>query len=170
ASAAERERRANLAAEAAAQLAAAEAAAVPVVPQTGALQGAQPPAPKNKLLQEAIFNTTDADRVFFAPGQATLNAEARALLARHVAQWRAGPRPQRINLHGHADGVGSAYDNLLLSKQRAESVARYLRNEVRGLRVVVHPHGETLPLVLAAGEHARNRRVEIIPEGRADWQ
>ncbi len=171
ASAAERERRANLAAEQAAQLAAANAALVPMAPKVGAMVDPQktiPPAAK--LVREHIFNTTDADRVFFEPGSAALDSASRALLQRHVASWRAGTKPSRINIHGHADGVGSAYDNLLLSKQRAESVARFLRAQVPGLRVMVHPHGETLPLVLAAGEHPRNRRVEIIPEERADWQ
>ncbi|MEM9602497.1 MAG: OmpA family protein [Pseudomonadota bacterium] len=170
ASAAERERRANLAAEAAAKAAAAAALAIPIAPPTAALKQDVQPAPAVKLIQEAIFNTTDADRVFFAPGDASLSREATELLARHVALWQAGPRPVRVNLHGHADGVGTPHDNLMLSKRRAEAVARYLRGAVKGLRVVVHPHGEALPLVLAAGEHRRNRRVEIIPEGRAEWQ
>ncbi len=170
ASAAERERRANLAAEQAAQLAAANAAAVPMAPKTAALHDEPTVAPAAKLVQEAIFNTTDADRVFFAPGSVDLDEAAKSQLQRHIADWRGGARPSRVNLHGHADGVGSVVDNFQLSKRRAENVARYLRSAVPGLKVVVHPHGEGVPLVLAAGEHQRNRRVEIIPEGRADWQ
>lgn len=174
ASSAAREYRANVAAETAARLAAAELTRVPVAPATAALKGkpdSQPQtAPAIALIREAIVNTTDADRVFFAPGEDQLNAESKALLARHIAAWRSGTRPTRVHLHGHADGVGAAYKNFLLSKRRAESVARFLRDAVPGLNVVVHPHGENMPLVLAAGAHERNRRVEVIPENRDGWQ
>ncbi len=68
-------------------------------------------------------------------------------------------------IEGHTDTTGQADYNQRLSEERAESVARILREEfqIPAERIETVGHGESRPLVEAGTreEHGQNRRVEI---------
>jgi outer membrane protein OmpA-like peptidoglycan-associated protein len=71
----------------------------------------------------------------------------------------------KIFLEGHTDDTGSAEDNLVLSKRRAESVKRYLIS--RGIRedfITADGKGEASPIASndTPKGRAENRRVEIV--------
>ena len=69
-----------------------------------------------------------------------------------------------IQVHGHTDDQGTEVYNNKLSRDRAQSVAKYLVSKgVRPHRLEAFGHGKNSPLINAASEEARktNRRVEI---------
>lgn len=72
---------------------------------------------------------------------------------------------REIVVAGHTDNVGSEPDNLLLAKNRAEAVAKYLGTEpgLEGIDVATQSFGETRPIATNETEEGRqrNRRVEI---------
>ncbi|MBL4608517.1 MAG: OmpA family protein [Pseudomonadales bacterium] len=76
----------------------------------------------------------------------------------------------QIQVSGHTDSSGSDSYNMMLSKQRAQSVANVLSsNSVSTQRLIIQGFGETQPIVTnnsAAGK-ASNRRVELklVPTG-----
>lgn len=69
-----------------------------------------------------------------------------------------------IAVVGHTDSVGDASSNQLLSEQRAQSVASYLRSQgIGGQRFIVMGNGEQRPIANNTTKEGRaqNRRVEI---------
>ena len=75
---------------------------------------------------------------------------------------------RQVQIHGHADEVGTESYNKDLSARRAHNTAKALLNMVNhDIQVEEVAHGETQPLSLDSSEQGRqqNRRVEIsIPE------
>ena len=71
-----------------------------------------------------------------------------------------------VSVNGHTDNVGSAQNNLTLSKKRAASVAAILKHELgkMAFKWKENGYGETKPLVPNNTEEnkQKNRRVEII--------
>ena len=75
-----------------------------------------------------------------------------------------GRRDIAIELVGHTDNVGSDEINLKLSKQRAESVAKYLMNKgISPARISVEGFGSSRPIASNDPEEGKtkNRRVDI---------
>jgi outer membrane protein OmpA-like peptidoglycan-associated protein len=71
----------------------------------------------------------------------------------------------KIFLEGHTDNTGSAEDNLVLSKRRAESVKKYLVSRgIRQHRITADGKGEASPIASndTPEGRAENRRVEIV--------
>lgn len=71
----------------------------------------------------------------------------------------------KLSIEGHTDRIGNAAKNLLLSEQRAQSVADYLvRKGVDKQRISAKGFGDTRPLMVEAPGVANpvNRRVEFI--------
>lgn len=69
-----------------------------------------------------------------------------------------------IQVHGHTDDQGTEVYNSKLSRDRAQSVARYLSSKgIKSHRIEAFGHGKNSPLINATSEEARktNRRVEI---------
>jgi len=67
-------------------------------------------------------------------------------------------------IDGHTDSLGSDSYNLTLSRQRAESVERYLISaQVQPVRMASYGYGEDYPIASNDSEagRARNRRVEL---------
>jgi len=70
-----------------------------------------------------------------------------------------------IEIRGHTDNIGSPSSNLLLSKNRAESVRKYLIGKgVNPSRIISKGLGETMPIEDNGTEkgRAKNRRTEVI--------
>ncbi|MDG6896891.1 hypothetical protein A6A19_02470 [Actinobacillus delphinicola] len=111
--------------------------------------------------------------VTFGFGKATLKPQAETALNDIYAQI-ASVHAQQVTINGYTDRIGSAKGNLRLSKERAESVAKYL--EGKGLPadiVAVNGYGSADPVVQCAKEHGKalikclapNRRVQISVNG-----
>jgi outer membrane protein OmpA-like peptidoglycan-associated protein len=70
-----------------------------------------------------------------------------------------------VMIEGHTDAIGSYATNDRLSKQRAESVKRYLiKNGIASRRIKTAGYGERRPIASNKTEFGRklNRRTEII--------
>ena len=69
-----------------------------------------------------------------------------------------------IRLSGHTDFIGSDDYNLVLSRNRARSVAdHFVSRGIQSQRIISYGFGKSRPIVLEKTDEARkiNRRVEI---------
>ena len=114
----------------------------------GAMEGAQP---SGSLV------------LLFPSGGTALNAENQAILDQASRLYREG-RPIIMIVSGSTDAVGVPAQNLILSQQRANAVARgMLARGIPAERTQILAKGETNPAVPAPRgvPEAQNRRVEI---------
>lgn len=124
-------------------------------------------------LQQMLARLTRRTRLTpsfrFAPGNAGLDAQSRANLLQ-LARWlRDGELDgQHLVLTGFSDGIGSAADNLALSRRRAESVRDALLAILGDslppdVTLSVEAYGEALPVLCDDSQWGRdtNRRVEL---------
>ena len=82
-----------------------------------------------------------------------------------LLKWLDDNKKLSIEIRGHTDNVGSSSSNLLLSKNRAESVRKYLIGKgVNPSRIISKGLGETMPIEDNGSDKGRaeNRRTEII--------
>ena len=101
--------------------------------------------------------------LYFVTGTDELTAESKVELQRVMAEIRKRPVAD-VELIGHTDTVGARLANDLLSKQRAETMRRFLLEAGISMdRIEVSGRGEREPLVPTVDEvdEPRNRRVEI---------
>jgi len=71
----------------------------------------------------------------------------------------------KLSIEGHTDNVGDKRANLLLSKQRAGSVVKYLTGKgIDGKRLKSDGKGDSVPVADNRSEsgRAKNRRVELV--------
>jgi outer membrane protein OmpA-like peptidoglycan-associated protein len=71
----------------------------------------------------------------------------------------------QIEVGGHADHIGSLEANLRISRQRADQVANYLKNQgIATERMQVKGYGNEKPVEnnLTPEQRAQNRRVDFI--------
>lgn len=101
----------------------------------------------------------DSD-ILFAFGSAELSPVAVARLADLVADV---PQGIAVSVIGHTDDVGSDADNLVLSQQRAETVAGAVAAARPDLILDIEGRGESDPVESNSDPEGReqNRRVEI---------
>lgn len=103
----------------------------------------------------------------FAPGQASLRAEARANLQKVVDFVQSHP-DLPVRIEGHTDSTGSANLNQVLSQQRADAVRQALVEEgIAPERLSALGLGEDQPVAANDTEEgrARNRRVDVVVVG-----
>jgi OOP family OmpA-OmpF porin len=130
---------------------------------------------------EPVSFTRNADVLFdFARSDyASITPRGREEL-RKVAQQVRERSPSsvgRVTVRGHADPIGSAQGNMILSEQRARNVARALSEEgLAAERIRIEGVGSAEPVVscsMNASRQARvdcnapNRRVEVVVAGGA---
>ena len=102
--------------------------------------------------------------VFFETGKATLLPTSFVELDR-VVQLLVEHPSYRLEIQGHTDSVGSPQANLLLSRERAESVSTYLISKgITQNQLEVKAFGQTQPITTNATEEGRaqNRRVQFV--------
>ncbi len=111
---------------------------------------------------------SDGDVTFvnieFASGKADILPQSEHLLD-DIAHAMLEYESLRLEVRGHTDDVGSEEDNLLLSQQRAESVANALvQRGVQRQRIATKGLGESQPLVPNDSDKNRkqNRRTEFV--------
>lgn len=103
------------------------------------------------------------DAVDFGPGEHSLSLSSRASLAGLIELLNAHPEVV-LQLGGHTDNLGTAKENLDLSKRRVMSVVKYLvSNGIEGDRLIPFGFGESRPIVsnTTAAGRAQNRRIEM---------
>lgn len=89
-----------------------------------------------------------------------LSEEDTAILRQHAAYLQAHPE-MVVQIHGHTDNFGPEQYNTFLSRLRASSAARILKEGgVRESQIRVSGWGSTRPLALPE-DHAANRRLEL---------
>lgn len=116
------------------------------------------------LLFERGARTVTLQGVTFATGKATLAPESEVVL-RDVAQQLAASPEIRVQVSGYTDNTGSRAVNMRLSRQRAQSVERFLvANGVSPAQVVAAKgFGPDNPVASnkTAEGRAMNRRVDL---------
>jgi len=109
-----------------------------------------------RLVREAIQNLE------FQTGKASIKPSSYPSLDRVAALLQA--KGFSLKLAGHTDNVGTDSKNMILSKDRAESVKQYLVSKgANPSRIEATGYGETQPIAsnkTAAGRQ-KNRRVEF---------
>lgn len=119
----------------------------------GEAKAAQPPRPEHFML-------------YFVSGGTRLTSESESKFAEILSRWKARENQANIEVVvvGHTDTVGSADDNIMLSMQRAKSIADRLRAAgVNHSALTLESHGEKQPLVATQDgvPEPRNRRVQV---------
>jgi OmpA-OmpF porin, OOP family len=118
------------------------------------------PVVKEEIIKKVEFA---AKNIFFATGSTKLLPKSFKPLNEVATIMSENPDLQ-LNVEGHTDNTGKAETNQLLSEQRAEAVAAYLKSKgVSDSRLKAAGFGPDQPVVenkTAAGR-AKNRRVEL---------
>jgi OmpA family len=102
--------------------------------------------------------------VYFRFDRYNLTAEARQVVDHAIAVARSGG-PARIVVTGNTDLAGTSRHNLVLSRERADAVRRYMmRRGIDPREISVRALGKTNPAIETADgvREPRNRRVEIV--------
>ncbi|MFT7411475.1 MAG: outer membrane protein OmpA-like peptidoglycan-associated protein [Oleispira sp.] len=119
------------------------------------------------------FSQVARNKIYFGGGKEGLSPKDEVLLDRIIFYMNNDPRVFAIYIDGHSDNRGRRYDNRQLSKNRAESVERYLIE--RGINtdiVTLRFHGQRYPIAsnnTSAGR-AKNRRVTVRLEQREEME
>jgi flagellar motor protein MotB len=113
--------------------------------------------------QEYIKNCNCA-AIFYKPYQVELNFETIVALEELIKQFETNAH-QKITILGHADRSGDEAKNVMLSKQRAESLKKYLiiaSSKIKSEDVIIEWYGSSRPIQsLPQSKKQFNRRTEI---------
>lgn len=124
------------------------------------------PGAEVKRVDDGIVVTFDGNNsgVYFETAKYNINAKSQETLNKLIRILKEYP-DTNVLVAGHTDSVGQDAYNMTLSKNRAQSVSRYLTaNGVAGSRLTTKWYGENNPVAsndTAAGR-AKNRRVNIV--------
>lgn len=124
------------------------------------------PTPVPLTLSEVVEDL-DLGEVEFEPGSATFTVQDTAVLD-VVADQLQGFSDGNIEVQAHTDDVGDPDVNLLLSRQRAETVVAYLTDRgVDAALLTPRGYGSQLPIADNDTEQGRaaNQRVALVVEG-----
>ena len=116
-----------------------------------------------ELVPIRVGESIRLNNLFFDVGRASLRPESYPELNRLAEIMKDRPG-LTIEVTGHTDSVGTAEDNLRLSRERAEAVAGYLgKKGVGGSRATTIGRGEEEPVAPNDNDDGRalNRRVEV---------
>ncbi len=130
--------------------------------------------PRRYTLDEILRNQTvraysprvDLDTITFDFGSATIGNDQMAAIDQlgRVMEDVIAKHPGEVYLiEGHTDAVGSDYDNLILSDQRAEAVATALSQnfDIPPENLVTQGYGEEFLKIDTQGPERQNRRAAI---------
>jgi len=102
--------------------------------------------------------------IFFESNSSKLNTDKSKIELDNLYKLLSSNPRIKIEIIGHTDNVGDDDFNLKLSKQRAESIEKYLLNhKIADDRIITIGYGETQPIVPNTNSENRrkNRRVEF---------
>jgi outer membrane protein OmpA-like peptidoglycan-associated protein len=125
-------------------------------------EGCPPPTPKKIIVKKEKI--VIMDKVYFDTARDLIKSKSKGILDDIVTVMKENPWLRKVRVDGHTDARGKREDNMVLSKDRAEAVKKYLvDNGVEVSRVETKGFGSDVPL--AAEENAaawkKNRRVEF---------
>jgi outer membrane protein OmpA-like peptidoglycan-associated protein len=110
------------------------------------------------------FEQINRSRIYFSTAKFALTGASQLKLD-HVVQYvKADPSVTGFYIDGHTDNVGRRLFNLELSKQRADTITKYLiANGVDEALITTRHHGERYPVKDNSNAKNRlvNRRVTI---------
>ncbi|HYF69692.1 MAG TPA: OmpA family protein [Ohtaekwangia sp.] len=115
------------------------------------------------LIPLTVGEVLALQNVFFKKGKATLKTESYTELNR-LANLMDQNRSMEIELSGHTDNIGNPEALLKLSRERVETVKKYLMQKgISGKRIKGKGYGAAQPLLRNDTEENRkkNRRVEV---------
>ncbi len=140
----------------------------PVLPNPKPAATTAQPArqPKPALVSKDTLEKYLPKNVFFVKSKSILLPESEPELNR-LAGFLKRNLMYKLRIEGHTDRVGNTEKNLVLSRQRAQSVADYLIQQGIDIsRISTIGYGDTRPLVLEAKDvpNEKNRRVEFFLE------
>jgi peptidoglycan-associated lipoprotein len=119
-------------------------------------------ASTKRLIYEVVISEDQGDFKF---GSAQLPEPARARIDEMIAQLKADPRGNFVEIEGHTDSSGDKMTNMRLGEARAEAVKRYLyeTHQVPLHKMNVISYGEEKPVSPnnTRQGRAQNRRVVI---------
>lgn len=113
--------------------------------------------------EEAAILKTAFENLEFETGKAVIRAGSFASLD-ELAKLLNDKPDWKLHIKGHTDNVGNDDSNMRLSKDRAESTAKYLQGKgIAPSRFIVEWFGETQPIAdnSTAEGRQKNRRVEM---------
>jgi len=113
---------------------------------------------------EATLKALNLPVINFASASAEIPPDAQPVLAKAATVMKTLPTTVRLEISGHTDNTGTTEGNLVLSRQRAQSVANFLVGAgVVREQIVTQGFGDSRPLSTNATEEGRfrNRRIEI---------
>jgi len=100
----------------------------------------------------------------FEPKSAKISDQNKIII-RNFLQHFSYSQSSTIRVSGHTDANGDKISNILLSRERAESVSEFLISEgILPHRILTTGYGESQPVAdnSSASEQAKNRRVELL--------
>ncbi|MCF7561341.1 OmpA family protein [Sabulilitoribacter multivorans] len=117
---------------------------------------------RKQLIEKGRFSTNG---ILFDSGSATIQPQSYGII-RQISQALQQDESMHLNIIGHTDADGSEETNLILSKNRAESVKEALIKvyNISGERLETEGKGESQPVAdnSTTQGKAKNRRVEFI--------
>ncbi|MGA8247336.1 MAG: OmpA family protein, partial [Nocardioides sp.] len=124
-----------------------------------------PASPPAKSRHRRAPNVVLKSDLAFGFNSATLSAPAKVAIAKLAQHVRQAGLKGKILVDGYTDSLGTAAHGKVLSQQRADAVAGYLRSHLGNapVQVVAVGHGEADPIASNATSAGRrqNRRVTI---------
>ena len=120
-----------------------------------------------KLLQNLVNNSSKSiilKNIYFENGNAVLKSESYQMLEELAAFLNENPTLS-LEIIGHTDNTGNASSNLILSKQRAQSVINFLVDKgIEKSRLKANGYGQQRPIASNDDEkegRELNRRIEV---------
>ncbi|KAB1066884.1 OmpA family protein [Tamlana haliotis] len=123
-----------------------------------------PGAQVERVDQGIVVTFEDGSGVYFATNKYNINGESQETLNKLVGIFQDHPDTNLLVV-GHTDSQGDANYNMTLSKNRANAVTGFLKqNGVSSSRLTTHWFGEEQPVAdnSTAEGRAENRRVNIV--------
>ncbi|WP_136482494.1 OmpA family protein [Cognatitamlana onchidii] len=123
-----------------------------------------PGAQVERIDQGIVVTFEDGSGVYFATNKYNINEPSQNTLKKLVSIFIENP-DTKILVVGHTDSTGDAGYNMTLSKNRANSVTNFLKqNGVKSSRLITKWYGEEQPIADNSTEAGRskNRRVNIV--------
>ena len=127
---------------------------------------------ENKKLLQKLADNSSIDKsksitlknIYFENGNAILKSESYPMLE-DLAEFLTQNKTLALEIIGHTDNIGSASKNLVLSKERAQSVIDFLVNKgVEKERLKANGYGQEQPIASNDDEkegRELNRRIEV---------
>lgn len=135
----------------------------PTAPGTDGPKDRAPGVERREISSSSTKFTLQSD-LLFPKGSATLSRRANARL-KEIAQEINKQSPQKVNIFGFTDNLGSYKQGIGLSKKRAAAVHQQLIKDVESTKITFNIRGysEDYPIADNSTEEGRqkNRRVEI---------